>query len=469
MRQDNYTEEERHFIKRAEAYISENPEGRLSDITRKTLHAGNFLIDGHTHTYDGSCISVHFFVIRMIGAIDNDLIKRAWRLFTNIPWQEKYKSLSKSEIISEVLNHDDALINLSMSDYFKYLMEETSIELKLIDSIRVLNEENEKWMYFLRRTRFIVSVLAKKNMQNVFSSFQEYFAINNQVDERELVSVVIGANPSLVDDYQAEKPSEEQSNELLELSRRYPIIPFLPIDLKKIHNKTDKSNQLFDEFLEAFNSFEETCYYGIEINPALGYLPSDPLLKVIFEVCSRKNIPIISNCGDDFLYFNKSNTRTNALLMGFNEPKEWIPVLESFENLHLNLAHFGGLEAWSNEQSITNHRIEHIIDMMHKYKVYSDFSYTSGDKKAIEKFNRLINGYSDDALLLENRCFYGSDFWLSLPVADLRTCQMDFLKVVEEVRDKMLYINALRFLGLEDYIQENKRLAKGTTQTSAPF
>lgn len=469
MRVDRYTTEEMDFIKHAEHSIDDNPLSRLSDRTLKVLSRGNFVIDGHCHAFDGGCIEVKYFVVRMIGAVPQSIIKRAWRLLTHNSWERKFVHYSKSELINEVLRNDNMLSEISISAYFKFLMDETAIELKLIDTVHVLDKASETWMYFLRRLRFIVSILSSKDMDNVYTAFSDYFAINNQLEDKELISIVIGSNLGNGWTGNIEKTFKEQTDELLDLSQKEAVIPFLPIDLSRIENKAEGSNELFDVFLEAFNKYESSCYFGIEINPALGYLPSDPRLKAIYEVCARKNIPVIGNCGDDFFFLKAEDENARLKNMSYNEPKEWIPVLEKFENLRLNLAHFGGLSAWANENAVTRHRIEHILSMMNKYNVYSDFSFSCGDEKALGYFSELINAYSENARLMVNRCFYGSDFWLSIPTSDLRHCQESFISKVEDYQDKMFYVNALRFLGLDEFASKNRSIEKGTSQTSAPY
>ena len=220
----------------------------------------------------------------------------------------------------------------------------------------------------------------------------------------------------------------EQIEEITRLRNKNPekLLPFICIDPA---NPDAKAN-----FLKVFSKKKDYQFFGVKLYPSLGYLPSHPDLMEIFAICEEKNIPITAHCGGARVHNSKRWMRnipglkkgfsgkwrpsyTNKLFLTknqysnfFNDPRNWEPVLANYPKLKLNLAHFGGGKAWRRYiKRIPGNRVDHILDLMKRYKyVYTDISYTASNPEFCKEMKKLIKWHARVA----DRILFGSDFYM---------------------------------------------------------
>lgn len=227
--------------------------------------------------------------------------------------------------------------------------------------------------------------------------------------------------------------------ELIANLKKYKFPSFLPFA------NIDPTRGLEAEvlFRKAFEKNKGWDYFGLKVYPSLGYLPSHPTLLKMIKVCEKNNIPVLSHCSSAltkntnrrlrkvpgvFVRDNKEHVqgphdfKTGASLLiwrkarrdyrnFFNRPHNWIPVLEKFPNLKLNLAHFGGNIAWEGycEANDKSKWVETIIELMHQYpNVYADFSFTM----SYEKYSIALRKLMEKDPVVRSRVLFGSDYTL---------------------------------------------------------
>lgn len=465
-----YTDEQNAFIEKARNEISSDPTSRLTDFTKAILERKNFVFDAHCHIFDGQCISISYFVIRMLESIAasapawifNRIKKILWRLIGG----PKFKSINEDISV-------DYFTEFMMSD-FNALPNQTNIENFLndfeneIDALEdEINQKNLKADFDLSgifgRLRFIISALRSKKMQYILEKFESKYAINNVYNElnnedKEQLTIALGMDLNMGWQHTCEKSNSVQNHELSNLAKSKAILPFMPVDPRRA-DLTDEQN-LYNFFLEGFRE-GNVGFFGVKCYPALGYLPSDQRLQPIFQICAEKNIPVLTHCGGEVIssfrnpipvlrgttveYIRGSSRSKRAQQL--NEPKEWIPVLELNPELQLCLGHLGGDSAWSNPSGNKGHRVDTIIQMMDAYNVYGDFSFNLNDPKSTVAFaNRL-----EKELILQERSMFGTDFWVVLPQSDLNKDQKAFLKKIGSFADQLLIENVLKYLKLDAY------------------
>lgn len=264
-------------------------------------------------------------------------------------------------------------------------------------------------------------------------------------------------------DSKPNRPYKEQIKEMRKLStEKYPgkLLPFVAID----PNNPD----VFDIFLDAFS--DKGGFFGIKIYPSLGYLPSDEKLMRIFEVCEEKNIPVTTHCGGGIVHTTQRVVRikgkeldendnlvtreekhTNLFRLSggkiakiFNDPKNWEPVLHTFPKLKLNLAHFGGTEAWEIMLSDKTSNVNRIMDFMYRYpNVYTDFSFNIYNRKFYNILRRRILNNK----IIRERVLYGSDFYMVTAYGLFRLMKIDFHTAMgDEIMHQIANVNPKRFL-----------------------
>lgn len=264
------------------------------------------------------------------------------------------------------------------------------------------------------------------------------------------------------------RPYTEQLHEIKKLCEKYPhkLLPFVAID----PTNPDALTIFEKTFSKEFN------FFGVKIYPALGYLPSHPLLMKIFAICEEKNIPITAHCGNgEVRYnkgffiknidgitslrdpagsyipyekpFNKLFLTNNQFRTFFNTPANWAPVLARFKKLRINFAHFGSGPEWIKFAEYRNNTyVSKIIDFMQTYEnVYADISYDIYNKKI---FDVLRSTLSKNKRILE-RTLYGSDYYMVVKNGHFRSIKTDFVTAMgDEIMQQIAYKNPRKFLGI---------------------
>lgn len=260
-------------------------------------------------------------------------------------------------------------------------------------------------------------------------------------------------------------PYPMQLDLLQKLSKKEPILPFFAVDPRRC-NRKDKEN-LYELFLTSFG--RKPACFGVKVYPALGYLPSDPKLMPIFEICAEKNIPITAHCGSTSIHsfrpvyelsgtpwyrwrFRKWDNRKYKFPLRLresigdskvfrraefmNNPKHWEPILKEYPKLKLNLGHLGGTHHWENYKNKgKDFRLDTIHNLMQNYNVYGDFSGMLSRPELTESFLSSFDRYP----LFKEKAMFGTDFWVVLPFGDyekglnhyIKTASPELRKVFE--------------------------------------
>jgi len=257
-----------------------------------------------------------------------------------------------------------------------------------------------------------------------------------------------------------------QMDEMKTLRDKYPdkLLPFVAID----PNNPDALNIFRKAFSADYN------FFGVKIYPALGYLPSHPVLMDIFSICEQKNIPVTTHCGGYAVHSTKSTIKIDAKILNsqnqlidfsqnvdfytkaqygdfFNKPDNWEPVLQTYPKLKLNFGHFGGDEQWTNyANNQSNTWPVKIMDMMHRYdNVYTDISYmlyldnSPKTKPVMDHFRKIL----DDNQLVLQRTLFGTDFFMVETEEKYHDLRTQFIIATKDVVVKQIQrINPQQFL-----------------------
>jgi predicted TIM-barrel fold metal-dependent hydrolase len=205
---------------------------------------------------------------------------------------------------------------------------------------------------------------------------------------------------------------EKHMHDLEELANKYPgkVFPFLAVDprrigiMKLIEMKVDKGKGIFK---------------GIKLYPPLGYLPTHPNLIPVFDYCVQYDIPITLHCSPGGINnFRKKNyvrswdeknhledfktTKGNKSIY-YTAPEKWLPVLERWQKLRINFAHFGGGDNFFKDETGW---VKEIIQLIKDHpRVYTDISYhtdTNSPAKILE-----VVGEND---CLNQKLMFGTDY-----------------------------------------------------------
>lgn len=217
---------------------------------------------------------------------------------------------------------------------------------------------------------------------------------------------------------------EEQIRWFVKLKDQNPdtVFPFLGVDPRR-----DNVFNLVKKYVGKNKPFQ-----GIKIYPGNGFLPSHPDLMDVFEYCESRRIPVTTHCADEGMgsddkkthvrghHIHRQDTDTFSRTVQFRDsarlfeyfcdPVQWLPVLDRFPKLVLDLAHFGGLRHFGYYQKgRMGNWTDKIINMMMKYEnVYTDISYIISRKSVFPTIKKLLRSP------FRHKILFGTDYYIVL-------------------------------------------------------
>jgi predicted TIM-barrel fold metal-dependent hydrolase len=406
------------FLTAARA-IEADPQKRLSKVTKDLIARDNYVYDAHIHIFDRKCAPVLYYALRFIAE-------------------------SKQSEVYDALADDDKFT------------EAENIKLE-----KALNNETKS-------NKDVIKIIMKDSQAQIFDYFNDNFALNKfePYTSKESIAVVLSMDLECGWGRKTKRSYKEQIADLHLIADKKAILPFFALDPRRA-DETGEDN-LYKMFIKAF-THAKTPFFGVKCYPALGYLPSDARLAPIFEICNEKNIPIVTHSGGNVVSTFKEeivvvNSEGKSITVRLptkdrdaraaylNDPLHWDSVLNKFDKLKINFAHFGGSAAWSSENEIDKIRIEQIIERMSRYenRVFTDFSFNLTSTNANSNLK-----LSFENALIKNRTMYGTDYWVVLPKHNLKQAIQRHIQIMGDDMNHMANTVPDTFLFGKDLIGDS--------------
>jgi predicted TIM-barrel fold metal-dependent hydrolase len=200
-----------------------------------------------------------------------------------------------------------------------------------------------------------------------------------------------------------------------------------------------------EDFRDAIHSVQSNMFGGIKVYPPLGFDPwpseAAELAKVrtLYRFCQEKQIPITAHCSDGGFV-----TVDNAKEL--SSPDKWEQVLNEFQLLKLNFAHFGNQEEFFG--LIHPHAWRNKIIKLAKYfdHVYTDISCLAFDDDFYEDLAEIL----EENPGLVDKVMFGSDYMINLQwigsYNEYLQAFRDTDKLTDEQKMKICSGNPERFL-----------------------
>ncbi|MCB9012632.1 MAG: amidohydrolase family protein [Bacteroidales bacterium] len=304
---------------------------------------------------------------------------------------------------------------------------------------------------------YFVDFLKSRSSEQIAEKLFNYYTEKNLIICPLMMDMTQGIEGKILDDFR------QQIEKMKDLRDRFPaqVLPFIAMD--------PNNPQMEENFRKVFSDKESYKFFGVKIYPSLGYLPSHPELMKVYEICEEKRIPVTAHCSGAIVHSSKKrivNIRGFHLMPDgsfseqvttrsfkkkadyaqfFNRPENWIPVLERFPKLKLNLAHFGGVDEWKKlSRGNSDNWVNRIIDLMHRYEfLYSDFSYTFYSRR----YSKILKKMLTENSLIGSRVLYGSDYYMVVTEGHFRALKTGFSSIMGDVlMKKIAKENPLAFL-----------------------
>lgn len=191
---------------------------------------------------------------------------------------------------------------------------------------------------------------------------------------------------------------------------------------------------LFEKYL-----FPRGPFRGIKFYPPLGtdVWPEEEQerekVKFIYAYCVENNLPIVTHCDDQGF-----RGVAPKLAQYYTEPQRWVPVLEHYPTLKVDLAHYGR----QYNQSPLKVRFERtftgdpwflqVIELIERYpNVYADVSFSGVEPTFYKNLHRYIETLEDQNLAdkIRERTLFGTDFTVNLAKVE---SYPNYLRIFEE-------------------------------------
>lgn len=259
------------------------------------------------------------------------------------------------------------------------------------------------------------------------------------------------------------------------------ILPFLSVD--------PRNPDLYTDFLSAFSDISRRIntsgqdfldkalpFFGVCIQPGLGFMPSDPVLMPVYQVCAAKKIPV-SVLGESVTARFTENikgkhlvrkgtaweTGEYALVHGrdarsstakaaavfFNAPENWAPVAETFPGLKINLS-----DSWFPPPDRKPVQYDHqggILNMLARYpNVYTDVA--GACNRNLANLSKLLYGPAFTEArrdVFRTRFLFSSNYYLNNAEKDFVSMTVAFFqhfKHDKAMLNQLCIHNPMRFL-----------------------
>jgi len=208
-------------------------------------------------------------------------------------------------------------------------------------------------------------------------------------------------------------------------------------------------------------------FYGLKFYPPLGFdaWPNDKKerakIKVIYEFCTKNNVPCITHCDDQGFRILPSK---NA--WSLTEPNHYRAALEEYPTLKIDFAHFGwqyspqakvslSALAAQAEQLPSSPWFYQITELIKLFpNVYSDFSFSGTNPSFYTELKNYLDGQNEqDRKSLMGKMLFGSDYSINLLKMESYTEYYElFQRSPFSTEDILLFAhkNPLSFLDLHE-------------------
>ena len=433
-----------HFLIHARDSISDDPRDRLTFLAKSYLNEPDCIVDIHTHIFDKRCLSIRYILLRMVKSLALESL--GLEAIESEPEAMELLTKKEEKIYEEIMGGE---IDTD-ADW-------EQLERELEKTIEI-NETYELFGFDLKEA---YRILKKKNMLEVLDYYHEHFSITKLAEftNHKMVTGILQMDLETGWGFKPKRDFKQQIDDIKEISKVRPIIPFLAVDPRRAEANGPDEN-LYELFLNVFSD-PNNPFFGVKCYPALGFVPHDVRLDPIFQICAEKNIPVLTHCGgetvstfektirikesDGYKDFEIPGDKRKDRARYLNEPEHWIPVLEKYNNLKVNFGHYGGDDHWLDySKNNSNYRIDRIFDMMANpnWRVYGDFSFNLVESELFDTFKREM----DNRQIPASRNLYGTDYWVVLPAGELLKEQEDFLNTMDHHKTAMLKDNVIKYL-----------------------
>ena len=304
--------------------------------------------------------------------------------------------------------------------------------------------------YFRNQLAFLAKLISPFFPEGKVRRYLQFMEVSNLRSQKEILEhiqgfyppstrfIVLAMDMEFMDAGTPPSTLEQQHKELLALAKPASgVIPFCAVDPRR------------PRIVELTKQWIADGFRGIKLYPNLGYSPRHPALLQIYEFAEQQGVPIIVHCSPGGI---KSNTISPEDAAQFSHPRHYDEIAQTFPQLRICLAHFGGHSEWEKYRKKEWYPgdekswISIIADLIRIHEnVFTDISYTMFHFQ--ENIPILKIFLTDPSI--RNSVLFGSDYYMvELEQLSEREVSIQIRAALgEELFNQIAHMNPQRFLG----------------------
>lgn len=290
---------------------------------------------------------------------------------------------------------------------------------RLLRSLNPLNDRDR-----LSRYANFLEIGGRRTQAETLKIIQSYYPDNTRFVILPMDMAFMGAGKPTID-------IDQQHDELEDIAKQANgcVLPFLAIDPRR-YDGLEGQQRLLQQLERRFPpeiTPQQRIFRGIKLYPPLGYWPQDSRLIQMWAFCAANNVPVMTHCSRGGVH---SRRESRASVARYSDPDNYRDILKAYPGLRICLAHFGGLEEWTNYFEIAESRqlvshdapidqrqhinwlskIMQLIECGEYPGLYTDISHTVF---ATQRFLPALSVILHGNPTVRSRTLFGSDYYMT--------------------------------------------------------
>ena len=226
------------FKKQARNLLGRTAFDRVSPLVKQVLERGNYVFDCHVHIFDKKSINEWYWALRIL----DEKVQNSSRPKIKLPGDEQRRKKIREKVQQELEQ-----VYQNMRDGKKAPSWESVWNERKRRLMGKIDEKLKETKLGQKHKGGIVSLIpvlfATTKMEDILVDFLEKKALTNlkRFEGKDLISAILMLDYGKTWNGEVDKTMVEQVDEIKDIARKYPILPFLSIDPRRVEDEKAKA------------------------------------------------------------------------------------------------------------------------------------------------------------------------------------------------------------------------------------